>query len=1009
MLLYALFCDVGLCRSSSLVCADGMLCSGMFFYEGDVDMRHRLVLCAVLLLAAVRLLGQATLGFPSSERIMTPSNWNENTVGTMSCTYDSAEKALRFDVLFEASTKDRWCYPQFMLKKSETLNGVKSITFDIKATGSVKMAFFMFGAGDVAYKMPAAGTWGTVSLKLPEERAKTTMLPKFAIGANPHDEQFTYWLKNIRFEGTPIKRVQKPGVVGDAPGMVFVEGQDVVLECTRVFPSLTYSVKNWRGKEIFQGSWPENGKQKLNLGKLQPGYYTVSTKNASSQVLKDVNFTVVIDPKTRVFDPNSFFAVDTAQSWLARPGAFECPYFDGDSYKLVSELVYLAGIPHVRERLAWRHVQERRGSPLKLSYYGRNAQLLKERGITISGMFHDSPGWADKLEKLPGNLVDVYNFCRDVSREFGDCMGDWEFWNEQDIKFAPEPVWDYAPAMKAAYLGFRAGNPSRIVANGAICTGSSNPYVHVMYLNDLAKYTDIYNFHTYSPVSAYEKMYKVHYEMLKAEGMSGRAIWCTESGTNLEGLAEGPGLRPNMKEHTPEQEMILAEFFPKSQVAHAMNGCVRNYYFVFAPCNERNGGKSWGIMRRDSSVKPTYAAFSTMTGLLVSAKIQGELRVGEGLKAYLYDQPDGTQTLVYWTITDLDTSPGKRIHITSDCEKTFELKVADGTYDLTDLVGTRSKGTAKDGKLQLVALRYPAYVSGLRGMKADVPAIPQGKVQRYTPPTGEDMTILFSVELNKDDFTVQERKSRACMSGMSGRLKVKIWNIDEKPKSGSVSVKGGTLSGLPETIALPAMGYVEYDVVFKPTHSGDYLTELELTGTFEGRTSTRFVIPVTLTGEYMAKCRKVNLRLEDVTSWRRNDSAQNFSITYDEAEKAVKFQVEWTKECDRWFYPEHILELPAETLKGARFLQFEVKSKQDKVENDFKTHLLMLVESVAHQRGKAHNFYYDPPLEKWETRTISLERKSTNLETIRQIRIGANPLGHRLEFWLRNVRILYAD
>ena len=35
-----------------------------------------------------------------------------------------------------------------------------------------------------------------------------------------------------------------------------------------------------------------------------------------------------------------------------------------------------------------------------------------------------------------------------------------------------------------------------------------------------------------------------------------------------------------MKAHSPEQEMILAEFYPKSQIAHMMGGLIRNYYSI---------------------------------------------------------------------------------------------------------------------------------------------------------------------------------------------------------------------------------------------------------------------------------------------------------------------------------------------------------------------------------------------------------------------------------------------
>lgn len=800
---------------------------------------------------------------------------------------------------------------------------------------------------------------------------------------------------------------ESPAIITKAPGTVVFEGKPITVKTSVKIPNLKYTVKDWLGKTLLQGDWPTSETRELTLGPLPIGYYVISTTSDSKIKLRDFSFTVVMDPKKRVFDHDSFFAVDSAQSWVARPGNFDCPYYDGDTYLLVSDLIYWAGIPHVRERLSWRGTQPTREKAPEYSYYMRNAQLLKERGILVSGMFHDSPGWADPIKKLPSNLVDVFNYCKTTSEAFGDRMGNWEFWNEQDIGFAPEPVWDYTAAMKAAYLGFRAANKNKIVANGAICTGAQNPYVHEMFNNDIAKYTDIYNFHTYNPPSTYHNLYKNMYELFEKFNMKGRAIWSTESGTNLEGHSDGDGVRKGLKAHSPEQEMILAEFFPKSQIAHMVNGCVRNYYFVFPPYNERNGVKDWGIMRRDGSVKPSYAAFSTMTAQLVSAKIQGEINIGEGLKAYVFDQKDGSQTLVFWSLSDVDTKTG-RAYYKDVIEKQFTFNAPDGDYTLTNMVGTPSTVTAKDGKLQLTAIRFPAYIAGLKGLKADIPATPQGENQFYTPADNEDLTVILRIELDDKDFNLGGRKSLAELVGETGKLKLQVWNLEDKPKTGKLVVAGATLKGIPETIQLPAMGKVEYDVVLLPEGTDNYFgTRLTINGVFNGKNISKTTIPVTLTGLFLKNCRALKLDIENTKQWRRNDSANQWTCTYDEAEKAIRFDVVWTVDNDRWFYPEFILNLPEQSFANARFFQFEVKSCQDKVENDFNTQLVMAVEGTVHEHGKATYIGYEPPGLEWEQRSIPLSMFNVDWDKVGLVRIGANPKGKKLTFWIRNAKLLF--
>lgn len=84
-------------------------------------------------------------------------------------------------------------------------------------------------------------------------------------------------------------------------------------------------------------------------------------------------------------------------------------------------------------------------------------------------------------------------FAQELSRTFKDKVRIWEFWNEQDIGFALDGAWDYAAAMKAAYLGFKAGNPDTLVASGGLSKTDLINYSHVMMQNGLKDYFDIFN------------------------------------------------------------------------------------------------------------------------------------------------------------------------------------------------------------------------------------------------------------------------------------------------------------------------------------------------------------------------------------------------------------------------------------------------------------------------------------------------------------------------------------
>ena len=49
---------------------------------------------------------------------------------------------------------------------------------------------------------------------------------------------------------------------------------------------------------------------------------------------------------------------------------------------------------------------------------------------------------------------------------------------------------------------------------------------------------------------------------------------------------------------------------------------------------------------------------------------------------------------------------------------------------------------------------------------------------------------------------------------------------------------------------------------------------------------------------------------------------------------------------------------------------------------------------------------YAPPTGSWERRYVELSTADGGLADVEAVRIGANPLGMRLTYWIRNVEIL---
>ena len=820
-------------------------------------------------------------------------------------------------------------------------------------------------------------------------------------------------------------------------------------------PGASWRLVDWRGREVegAVGAFDERGE--ATLPPLKAGYYCMvdarstprSVSAATLATLAVVSPLVTRHSSLVTGELGSPFAVDTAIAWISRPGMFLCPWNGGDTERTVADLVHLCGFRHVRDRLLWRSAQPSPDAPPDFSRNLATAALAKERGATVSGMFHDAPDWAGPSPKLPGNLGALHRFCAEAATAFGDSVEDWEFWNEPDIFFAPEPVWEYAAAMKAAYLGFKSARPDLPVLNGALCQmPGKTRYFEAFFANDVVPYFDIFNYHTYLPPAKYPEAFGKLRELLRDNGAEGKPVWVTEFGTNLEGNSDRDGAIAGFKAHSPEQELVHAEFYPKAQIALLMEGVERAYFFVFAAFNERNGRKDWGVLRRDGTVKPVFSALATAIRELDGARLLGALDTPEGLRAFLFERPDGSQTVAFWSESPLDTTTSNspsvepepdfakewRLTLPEVSHRDTETQSVDNTIRLVDMCGMVSEVSPEDdGTITLAATRFPAYLSGIQGFHASLVSPPSSLVTSHSSLSSRHSSlvtpssIVLRPVLDHDDFAISGGKTLAVMKGDTGRVRIEVWNFSDMVRTGIVEAAGASVAGLPtEPVTIAPGACAAFECVVAPEEDGRFVetslpdasggnaptarpwrhdSDLALRGVFDGCAPARAVVPVFFEKRFLETCERVPIETSDTSLWATNSSAVEQTIVLDEAEKAIRFDAAWHDDrTDRWFYPIHRLDLSRESPVGVRRIVFEVKSVQDKVENDYKTCKLML----ASDDGKTDIYLdYEPPTREWETRYVDVPQDA-DLSAVTLLRIGANPHGTRCSLWVRNILFL---
>lgn len=964
----------------------------------------KIIALATTFLFACSLLSGAETILPWSAGLNRPERFEKNCSGAMTIRRDTRENAIRFDVKFSRNS-DYWCYPRLRLHSHETLAGATAIRFEFRAVqkdpaAGYLHALVMFENGMPYFPLPPPKPeYQQVTIPLARAVKNPAAVRQLRIGMNPRSEELTFYLRNIEVIGKPTGPAPcdvAEVVTAEAPGAAFLQGEPVrftLKSSVRLLPEWT--LKNWKGEVLRSGSWP--GKRELLLESLPNGYYTLELSSPQQPFQGFRSFAIVADPSVQPRNPEMFFALDSAQSWLARPNPANSRH-PGDGYAIVSEVARRAGLKTVRDRLSWGECEP---APGKFNWrqYMTNATLLSERGIQLSGMYHDAPKWAKtNTTHLPGDLVATYRFAKKLAETFRGKMAVWEFWNEQDIGFAPEGAWDYASALKAAYLGFKAGDPDLPVAIGAFAHTHLPPYADVVMENGVERYFDIFNIHTYARLCECPELLANLHRFLKQHKVEDRPIWFTENGCYMEGVGKTDSYMAGLKAHSPEQEMIIAEFLPKMMVTMQSLGVDRDFIFVLSPYNERNGFKDWGLMRRDYTVKPAFAVFATLTDKLGNATLLGSRELGPGLRGFVYRQPDGSGTLVYWSLSEIDTEKGiPAVNLKDSKAKKFSLPL-EGKFTGVDAFGTPFTVQSANHRLELTATRMPSILTGL---PAQEPTTPREIRPRKMAESGEyDRTIVFRTELS-DDFKLLGDKSGVDIKREDAAFRLQVFNLSDETKSGKVAIAGGKVSGLPGTVTIPPFGKIELPLKITPDLNEDLRGEIRITGTFNGKPATRSVIPCCMLPRMSRKV--VMPDMEDPGSWRVNSSGA-MTITFDHKEKALRFQAKFSPGVDCWVYPEYLLQLPQESLKGALGLSFEVKAHPAA---QVKQMLVMAVMGTQKEEGESVYLSVPNPTEQWEERFV-LFANQFDPDKVQQLRIGVNTNAAEITYLIRNIKVLYA-
>ena len=117
----------------------------------------------------------------------------------------------------------------------------------------------------------------------------------------------------------------------------------------------------------------------------------------------------------------------------------------------------------------------------------------------------------------------------------------------------------------------------------------------------------------------------------------------------------------------------------------------------------------------------------------------------------------------------------------------------------------------------------------------------------------------------------------------------------------------------------------------------------------------------------------------------------------------MRFSFHWENApSDRWLFPGYTLDLPREALDGARLIAFRVKSRQDKVENDWKS--ARVIFRHGGEGGETRQFMCSAPTHDWETKYVEITEEVRRMG-VTALGIGGHPKGRQVDLWIKDIRI----
>jgi len=497
---------------------------------------------------------------------------------------------------------------------------------------------------------------------------------------------------------------------------------------------------------------------RIKIGRLGIGWYRVEFLDPAEMVLGWTTAGVL----ARLAEPvpqDSPICVDSATSWFAPNDPVRQERF--------AQLAALAGANWIRDRMSCAGAETKPGTFPEDTTYDSAATLQARHGLKVLQVFHDTPKWATDAQldgdrargRFPRDLRVVYEFCKAMAKRYKGQVLAWEPWNEANITaFGGHTIDEMCSHQKAAYLGFKAGDPNITVCWNVYAGAGTALHAEGVYKNEVWPYFQTYNIHSYNKPDEYLEQF-----VPARDAACGRPIWLTECGIALQAKTDEP-----WSELSPEDELQQAKFIARSYASSLFAGVNRHFFFILGNYRERE--IQFGLLRKDQTPRPGYVALAAVGRLLAGAVCLGRYVPRDNLSVRIYAfhaRPDGLErdVLVVWAEEPTSWSLPKSLQV-------------EAVYDYLG----RSLNEGLPARLDAAAF----FIVLGKDVARKLPLEPPPSISPFRPGKAASIVLQLQMPHTATDLSQQ---AHIVAPKIDKSIVLFAYNFGEKPVSGTVNVE----------------------------------------------------------------------------------------------------------------------------------------------------------------------------------------------------------------------------